>query len=119
LTLNEYIKVSKIVHIDNAGMIKQNCWEFKKCGREPGGAKVAELGVCPAAMESRTHGIHFGKGAGRACWAIAGTLCGGKVQGIFAAKLSDCLVCEFYKLVAREESFNFLSVKEIFTKCNS
>jgi len=27
---------------------KLNCWEFKKCGRQPGGPKVAELGVCPA-----------------------------------------------------------------------
>jgi hypothetical protein len=27
---------------------KLNCWEVKKCGREPGGVKVKELGVCPA-----------------------------------------------------------------------
>jgi hypothetical protein len=25
-----------------------NCWEFKKCGMEKGGAKATELGVCPA-----------------------------------------------------------------------
>ena len=28
-----------------------NCWEVKKCGREPGGKSVATLGVCPAASE--------------------------------------------------------------------
>lgn len=26
--------------------IEKNCWEFKKCGRETGGSKVKELGVC-------------------------------------------------------------------------
>ncbi|MFH1294085.1 MAG: two-CW domain-containing protein [Pseudomonadota bacterium] len=29
-------------------MAKTNCWEHKKCGRKVGGAKVQELGVCPA-----------------------------------------------------------------------
>jgi len=23
--------------------VRQNCWEFKQCGREPGGAKTDEL----------------------------------------------------------------------------
>jgi hypothetical protein len=63
-----------------------NCWEFKKCGREKGGAKEKELGVCPAWPNH-----------GRLCARIAGTLCGGKVQGSFAVKLSNCMACEFYK----------------------
>ena len=63
-----------------------NCWEFKKCGREAGGAKVAELGVCPAYPDNGTR-----------CARVAGTFCGGKVQGTFAQKLSNCLQCEFYK----------------------
>jgi hypothetical protein len=63
-----------------------NCWEFKKCGRTPGGAKALELGVCPVYKE---HGTH--------CAKIAGTLCGGKVQGTFATKLANCLQCDFYK----------------------
>jgi len=29
-------------------MKKYNCWEFKKCGREPGGEKADRLGICPA-----------------------------------------------------------------------
>ena len=62
-----------------------NCWEFKKCGREVGGAKAKELGVCPAYPNH-----------GRSCAALAGTLCGGKVQGTFAQKFANCLKCEFY-----------------------
>lgn len=61
--------------------MKLNCWQVKKCGREPGGAKTAELGICPAAAEVALSGTNGGKNGGRACWAIAGTLCGGKVQG--------------------------------------
>jgi hypothetical protein len=70
----------------------QNCWEHKKCGREPGGAKAVELGVCVAAPSH-----------GRDCWAIAGTLCGGKVQGTSAEKIGSCRACEFYKGVMMDE----------------
>jgi len=35
-------------------MASVNCWEFKKCGREPNGLKAIELGICPASIESRT-----------------------------------------------------------------
>ncbi len=94
-------------------MGKQNCWEFKKCGREPGGAKEKELGVCKASLETRTNGINNGKNAGRACWAIAGTLCGGKVQGSFAEKLGNCLTCAFYQQVGAEEGPKHQSSKEI------
>ncbi|MEW6221193.1 MAG: two-CW domain-containing protein [Thermodesulfobacteriota bacterium] len=80
-----------------------NCWEYKKCGRQPGGARVAELGVCPAAIERSLDGIHRGDNAGRACWVIAGTYCGGKVQGDYAAKLGNCANCEFFQMVLREE----------------
>ena len=40
---------------------KQNCWEFMKCGREPGGERVKELGVCPVALDSSANGINSGK----------------------------------------------------------
>jgi len=80
-----------------------NCWEHKNCGREPGGAKVAELGVCKAATETKLDGMHRGTNGGRACWAIAGTLCGGVVQGTHAAKLENCAACDFYKDVMKED----------------
>jgi len=82
---------------------KQNCWEFKKCGRQPGGNKVAELGVCPATVYADLHGAHGGKNAGRSCWAIAGSLCGGKIQGTYAQKLSNCWRCDFMNMVKKEE----------------
>ncbi len=63
-----------------------NCWEFKRCGREAGGAKASELGVCPAYPDD-----------GARCARKAGTLCGGTVQGSFAAKLATCIHCDFYK----------------------
>jgi hypothetical protein len=85
---------------------KANCWEVKRCGRQPGGAKAAELGACPAATSSLV-AINNGKNAGRVCWAIAGTLCGGKVQGTFAQKVANCINCEFYLAVKREEGSGF------------
>ena len=85
------------------GMQKMNCWEFKKCGRQPGGPKAAELGVCPATMYADLDGAHGGKNAGRACWAIAGSLCGGKIQGTYAQKLHNCWRCEFMNKVKQEE----------------
>ncbi|MHA1948356.1 MAG: two-CW domain-containing protein [Candidatus Thorarchaeota archaeon] len=80
-----------------------NCWQFKSCGREPSGEKAEELGVCPAAVESKTEGVNRGQKGGRICWAIAGTLCGGKVQGEFATKVANCVTCDFYNKVFNEE----------------
>ena len=94
-------------------MSKQNCWEFKRCGRQPGGANSSALGVCPASVEKRTHGVNNGSNGGRACWALAGTLCGGVVQGSFAVKVANCLKCDFYQLVGAEEGTNHQSSKHI------
>jgi hypothetical protein len=92
---------------------RTNCWEFKGCGREPGGKAIAALGVCPAASRSEIHGINHGKAGGRACWAIAGTLCGGVVQGTFAQKLGSCMKCEFYRAVVREEGRGIATARDI------
>jgi hypothetical protein len=88
-------------------MAKKNCWEFTKCGRQPKGERVQELGVCPAAVELKLEKVHGGGNAGRACWVVAGTLCGGKVQGSFARKYGNCEQCEFYQLVQLEEGPGF------------
>ena len=80
-----------------------NCWEFKKCERQPGGKKVEDLGVCPAAVDSSFNGINKGTNAGRICWAVAGTCCGGKVQGTFAEKRKSCITCDFYQHVQEQE----------------
>ncbi|OGS40355.1 MAG: hypothetical protein A2506_11735 [Elusimicrobia bacterium RIFOXYD12_FULL_66_9] len=89
-------------------MERKNCWEVKKCGRQPEGENIAELGVCPAALPTEYDGTNKGEHAGRFCWAIAGTLCGGKAQGTFAKKMMDCLACEFLKQVHADESRDFI-----------
>ena len=80
-----------------------NCWEYMKCGREPGGTKVDEFGICPAAADLSFDGINSGICGGRICWAVAGTFCDGKVQGTFAEKRESCMSCSFYKTVQEEE----------------
>jgi hypothetical protein len=95
---------------------KLNCWEFEKCGREPGGAREHELGVCVAATEIKANKLNNGKNAGRACWPVAGTLCGGIVQGTFAMKLGSCLKCDFYQLVIKEEGSAHQMAREILKK---
>jgi hypothetical protein len=82
---------------------KLNCWEVKKCGREPGGPRAHDLGICPATQEIRLNGIHEGRNAGRSCWVLAGTLCGGAVQGTFAQKYKNCQACDFYEQVKKQE----------------
>jgi len=83
--------------------MKLNCWEHKKCGRQPGGPKAQELGICPVTTHQPLDRAHEGKNAGRACWAIAGSLCGGKVQGSYAQKLHNCWKCDFMNLVKKDE----------------
>lgn len=93
-------------------MPRLNCWEVKRCGREPGGNKNGELGICPASTDASCTGINSGKNAGRICWAIAGTFCGGKVQGDFAQKSVSCMSCEVFKQIKVEEgSENFVLLK--------
>ncbi|GIK66206.1 MAG: hypothetical protein BroJett018_40000 [Chloroflexota bacterium] len=81
---------------------KQNCWEVKGCGREPGGVNVDALGVCQASVAYDCDGVNGGVNAGRFCWAVAGTLCGGQVQGTFAQKVAGCMQCKFYLQVVQE-----------------
>ena len=98
--------------------MKLNCWESKECGRHPGGEKAEELGVCPASIEQKVHGINGGTNGGRACWVIQKTLCGDQVQGSFAEKLGGCLACNFYSAVRTEQGSNFMTSKDILGKIN-
>ncbi len=66
-----------------------------------------ELGVCPAATETSFNGANNGCNAGRFCWKVAGTLCGGQVQGSFAQKISNCMQCDFKKEVEADEGKQF------------
>ena len=68
-----------------------NCWDIVKCERQSGGKKINELGVCIVSKE----------GMGHSCWAIAGTLCYGEVQGTIAQKIGYCTSCEVHKTYNR------------------
>jgi len=82
---------------------KQNCWEYMKCGRQPGGKNAQKIGICPAASDTIFNGFNQGINAGRICWLVAGTFCGGKPQGTFAEKYASCRQCKFYRKVHAEE----------------
>ena len=56
-----------------------NCWDFYNCPKE-------RQETCSA---FRLH-------AGRTCWRVAGTLCGGSVQSVYAMKIGGCQKCDFY-----------------------
>lgn len=89
-------------------MERKNCWEVKRCDLEPGGENSIKSWVCPAALPNEYDGVNKGKYAGRFCWAVAGTLCGRKIQGIYAMKLMNCLNCEFLKQVNEDEGRDFI-----------
>ena len=84
-------------------MSRLNCWEIKKCGKEPGGNKAKDGEICPATSNASYNGINSGKNGGRICWAIAGTFCGNKVQGDFAQKSVSCMSCDVFRQVKTDE----------------
>ncbi len=85
----------------------KNCWEVKKCGRGPDDAKTEGQIPCSAANENEFTGINGGRFGGRVCWAVAGTLCEGKLQGLFAEKIESCVNCKFFKQVFSEQGETF------------
>ena len=64
----------------------------------------------------RVHGANNGKNGGRVCWAVDGTLCGGRTQGTFAEKLGNCMTCAFYETVKKEELAGGLGAQAILAK---
>jgi len=78
----------------------QNCWEIKECGRASDGPKAEELGECIASVE----------GLGHSCWAIAGTLCDGVVQGTIAQKEENCTKCDVFRLYNRATGVHGMTV---------
>lgn len=66
--------------LDNPHLL--TCWEVKDCSYKE----------CPVYGERQVR-----------CWQIAGTHCGGEVQGYFAKKFSDCKTCEVYKAAVNEQ----------------
>ena len=99
--------------------MKQNCWEFQKCGREPGGPNTGTSGICPASTEFKLHNVHGGMNAGRACWMVAGSrnpLESSRLACQWPGKdMGGCLDCDFYREVAREET-DMLSSENMLVK---
>jgi hypothetical protein len=84
-----------------------NCWEYKQCGREPGGRHAAEKGVCPAATFAAADGYLGGTNGGCACAFITGTFCEEVLQGTYRDKSKDCWDCDFYRALRREHGAAF------------
>jgi len=80
VTLNNFS-----ARFDNPNLIP--CWESKKCDNT-------------ACSSYRNH-------KNLRCWEVAGTFCGGKVQGKLAQKLGDCRLCVVYQS-ARNNPINDL-----------
>ncbi|WP_353682999.1 two-CW domain-containing protein [Candidatus Aquicultor secundus] len=59
--------------------LSMDCWEFMRCDK---GTRLD----CAAYPNN-----------GYRCWLDVGTLCGKKIQGIHAKKISACSFCDFYK----------------------
>ena len=78
---------------------KQNCWEYMKCGREPGGEMVAKLGTCRAATDEFFNGMNGGKNGGRICLSIAGTFSKDVFQCSCLEDLASCKDCSFFKIL--------------------
>ncbi len=80
---------------------KVNCWEYLKCGREPGGTAVDTLGVCPVPIARELHSINEGRNGGRVCWSVQGTDCHGSTKSNCSAHF--CILCPFFKKVKAEQ----------------
>jgi len=59
---------------------KALCWEVKNCPTD-------RRNSCPAFPND-----------GQECWAVTGTLCGGKEQGTYQEKMANCRQCNVYEM---------------------
>jgi len=89
-----------------------NCWEFMKCGREPGGINSESEGVCPTASNALLDKTNNGKNGGRICWYVDGTNCMKKISGEFIDRFEYCQKCSFYLLVQKQENRHLVVVKK-------
>ncbi|MFQ6615974.1 MAG: two-CW domain-containing protein [Fidelibacterota bacterium] len=89
-------------------MIKLNCWEFMRCGRETGGSREKDLGRCPAFTFTTFHGTNGGFRSGRYCWFVAGTFQDGEPACNSAETVEDCSQCSFFERVRKEEGSGFV-----------
>lgn len=58
-----------------------DCWDFKNCPQD-----------------RKNDCLAFIQRAGKKCWLVTGTMCGGVEQKDMRAKIAKCRACEFYKI---------------------
>lgn len=87
-----------------------------KCGRGPEESRVKNVEPCPVIKEKRLDLVHGGIRSGRACWVVAGTYCGGNIQGSFAQKNIACKRCDFFKKVCAQEGENLESNQSLLNR---
>lgn len=86
--------------------MKSNCWDITQCGRELGGKRAAEAGVCATSTNVFFDGTNGGSNAGRCCWRVSGTLFRGDGQCELLAKVGSCQNCHVFTMVKQEEGMS-------------
>jgi hypothetical protein len=99
--------------VDNT-MERNNCWQIRRCGCEPGGVNVDRYGVCPAAISGRWDGLNRGQMRGRCCWAVIGSSPQCQQAELYGDKLINCIQCQFLKQVHEEEGRDFVLIPPDF-----
>ena len=74
--------------------------KMRAAARRPSSARPRGLS---RRNEREADGRTGGTSAGRARWVVAGSLCGGRIQGTYAQKLNNCWKCDFMNAVKKEE----------------
>ncbi len=87
--------------------MKANCWEVKKCGREPGGKKQEELGTCPVTTFEAADGFLGGENGGRACVFIIGKLAAEPGGERCDQTSGGCFKCSFFKKLKKKHKKSF------------
>jgi len=84
-----------------------NCWQFKKCGREPGGKDALQSGICPVALETEADGLHNGENGGRCCWVLTDSACQENPHDLCLETIRKCRECDFYLFIEKSEKLLF------------
>lgn len=95
--------------------MKINCWQFMKCGREPGGENTEKFGVCPVATKEIADGLNGGINAGRICWVVAENRCMCNTKSSHFHGKDYCFQCQFrYKVLMEEGLLNVCNATGAF-----
>jgi hypothetical protein len=78
-----------------------NCWQFKKCGREPGGRNISKYGVCSVPLDIVADGINNGENGGRTCWTLREAACQKIMLACSVNEIRECIQCDFYDLIGK------------------